>query len=71
MGGKVSKDRKKDRITEDCSVYVDKFDVSVDESGGREDERGYLYQNGDRYVGDWKNGRRHGYGNYTYANGKR
>lgn len=71
MGGNVAKDRKKDRITEDCFVYVDKFDVSVDEGGEREVERAYFYQNGDRYVGDWKNGRRHGYGNYTYANGKR
>ena len=71
MGGNVSKDRKKDRITEDLFVYVDQFDVSLDETGEREVERDYFYQNGDKYVGDWKNGRRHGYGNYTYANGKR
>jgi len=27
------------------------------------------YSNGDRYVGEWRNGKKHGKGSYTYANG--
>lgn len=60
MGGKVAKDRKKDRITEDRFVNVDKFEC----------DGAYIYQNGDRYRGDWKKGLKHGYGIYTYVNGR-
>ena len=27
--------------------------------------------NGDKYLGDWKNGRKHGWGTYTYSNGQK
>src|SRR4051812_23861896 len=27
------------------------------------------YPNGDRYIGEFKDGKRHGHGNYTYPNG--
>ena len=30
----------------------------------------YIYDNGDRYVGEWKRGLRHGKGTLIYANGK-
>ena len=29
----------------------------------------YTYAEGDKYVGEWRNGNRHGQGTYTYANG--
>ena len=70
MGGNLAKE-KKDGVTEDRVVYVDKYDVSADEIGEQKGEGGYYYQNGDRYDGDWKNGLKHGYGIYTFADGKR
>ena len=30
----------------------------------------YIYANGDKYVGKWKKGFRHGKGIFTYANGE-
>ena len=72
MGANIAKERKKDRITEGQFVSVNKFDGSLDEIGERKGEGAlYLYQNGDRYGGDWEKGLRHGYGIYIYANGKR
>ena len=29
----------------------------------------YTYENGDRYIGEWKNDNKHGQGTYTWANG--
>ena len=29
----------------------------------------YTFDNGDKYVGEWKDNKRHGQGTYTYANG--
>ena len=29
----------------------------------------YTYSNGDKYVGEYKDGKRHGQGTYTFANG--
>ena len=29
----------------------------------------YIWENGSRYVGEWKDGKKHGQGTYTYANG--
>ena len=29
----------------------------------------FTYPNGDKYVGEWKNDKRHGHGTYTYTNG--
>ena len=31
----------------------------------------YTYTNGDKYVGEWKNGKRNGYGTYAFANGNK
>ena len=28
------------------------------------------YADGDRYEGEWKNEKKHGYGKYTYADGR-
>ena len=30
----------------------------------------YTYANGEKYVGGWKDGKKHGQGTYTYPNGK-
>jgi len=30
----------------------------------------YTFGNGDKYVGEWKDGKRHGQGTYTYADGR-
>ncbi len=30
----------------------------------------HIYINGDKYVGEWKKGKRHGKGTFTHANGK-
>ena len=29
----------------------------------------YIYPNGEKYVGDWKNGKYHGHGTFTYPDG--
>ena len=29
----------------------------------------YIYPNGEKYVGDWKNGKYHGHGTYTFSDG--
>ena len=29
----------------------------------------YIYPNGEKYVGDWKNGKHHGHGTFTYPDG--
>ena len=29
----------------------------------------YIYPNGEKYLGDWKNGKYHGHGTFTYHNG--
>ena len=29
----------------------------------------YIYPNGEKYVGDWKNGKYHGHGTFTYLDG--
>ena len=62
---------KKDKIIEDDFVEIDKFSGGTDEFGERKGEGVYCYQNGDIYDGDWKKGKKHGYGIYTYAYGKR
>ena len=31
----------------------------------------YTWANGDKYVGDWTEGKRHGKGNFTWANGEK
>ena len=31
----------------------------------------YTYPNGDKYVGEYKDGKRHGQGTYTYPNGNK
>ena len=30
----------------------------------------YIWENGSRYVGEWKDGKKHGQGTYTYGKGK-
>ena len=30
----------------------------------------YIWENGSRYVGDWKDGKKHGQGTYTYGKGQ-
>ena len=30
----------------------------------------YRWESGDEYVGEWKDGKRHGLGTYTYASGE-
>lgn len=70
MGGKPDKDRK-DKIIEDDFVDVEKFSGRHDEFGERKGEGAYFFANGDIYDGDWKKGKKHGYGMYTYSDGKR
>ncbi len=31
----------------------------------------YIWDNGDKYVGEWKNNKKHGQGAYTFANGEK
>ena len=31
----------------------------------------YIYPNGEKYVGDWKNGKYHGHGTYTWSDGRK
>jgi len=31
----------------------------------------YIYPNGEKYVGDWKNGKYHGHGTYSWSNGNK
>ena len=31
----------------------------------------YIYPNGEKYVGDWKNGKYHGQGTYTWSDGRK
>ena len=31
----------------------------------------YIYPNGEKYVGDWKNGKYHGQGTFTYRDGSK
>lgn len=69
MGGKPDKDRK-DKIIEDDFVDVEKFSGRHDEFGERKGEGAYFFPNGDIYDGDWKKGKKHGYGMYTYSDGK-
>ena len=70
MGGKPDKDRK-DKIIEDDFVDVEKFSGRHDEFGERKGEGAYFFANGDIYDGDWKKGKKHGYGMYTYLDGTR
>ena len=30
----------------------------------------YLWKNGTKYIGEWKDGKKHGQGTYTYGKGK-
>lgn len=69
MGGKLTKDYKRDKIIEDDFVDVDIFSGGVDKFGERKGEGAFFYQNGDIYDGDWKKGMKHGYGIYNYADG--
>ena len=70
MGGKQAKNRR-EKIIEGDFVEVDKYSGGLDEFGERKGEGLYCYQNGDIYDGDWNNGKKHGWGIYTYADGKR
>lgn len=70
MGGKFDKDRK-DKIIEDDFVDVEKFLGCYDEFGEWKGEGVYFFDNGDIYDGDWKKGKKYGYGMYIYVNGKR
>ena len=38
--------------------------------GQRNGKGQYYYDNGDMYDGFWKRNKKHGYGRYTYLNGK-
>lgn len=38
--------------------------------GQRNGHGQYYYDNGDMYDGTWKRNRKHGYGKYTFCNGK-
>ena len=31
----------------------------------------YIYPNGEKYEGDWKNGKYHGHGTFTYPDGSK
>jgi len=31
----------------------------------------YIYPNGEKYEGDWKNGKYHGHGTYSWSNGNK
>ena len=31
----------------------------------------YIWENGSRYVGEWKDGKKHGQGTYTFPDGKK
>ena len=31
----------------------------------------YIWENGSRYVGEWKEGKKHGQGTYTWSDGKK
>ena len=39
--------------------------------GQRHGKGQYYYDNGDSYDGTWKRNMKHGYGTYTYADGRR
>ena len=39
------------------------------EADDKNGEGEFLYANGDKYVGHWRNGYRNGHGTYTYYNG--
>ena len=42
------------------------FSLAYDECEGS-----YQYDNGDRYHGEWKKGKKHGFGTYVWTNGHR
>ena len=46
-----------------------KYNTS-DNLSERDGKGTYIFANGDKYVGEWKKGKKHGQGIFTYISGK-
>lgn len=68
MGGVGS--READAQNSDVFVQIEHYSGNKNRQGEREGTGVYCFLNGDVYDGQWKKGKKHGYGEYTYKDGR-
>ena len=57
---------------EELVQYISAFDVRNTAGRQAQDAQGsFVYPNGDKYLGEWQAGKRHGYGEFIGADGTR